>query len=79
MFHNTQPKASDLLMRVSEFEREHGRPHGRGDTEAGATPLSALNPSLLQDLLRFEQRHRPGAGLNLLEEMADALRQHRVL
>jgi hypothetical protein len=79
MFHSTQPDGSDPLMRVSEFERDHAAPIGSGDAEAGATRLSALNPSLLQDLLRFEQRHRPGAGLDLLEVMAAALRHNRAL
>ncbi len=79
MFQNTQPDDSDQLMRVSEFEREHGLPSAHGDAEAGATRLSALNPSLMQDLLRFEQRHRPGMGLDLLEVLAAALRHNRAL
>lgn len=79
MFQNTQPEDSDQLMRVSEFEREHGALSGHSDAEAGATRLSALNPSLMQDLLRFEQRHRPGMGLDLLEVLAAALRHNRAL
>ena len=79
MFQRTQPNANDPLMRISEFERDHAAPSGAGDAEAGATRLSALNPSLLQDLMRFEQRHRPGEGLDLLEVLAAALRHHRAL
>ena len=79
MFSDTQPDHSEALMRVSAFERQHGKRQVHGDADAGATQLSALNPSLLQDLLRFEQRHRPGVGLDLLEVLAAALRHNRAL
>lgn len=79
MFHPTQPNDS-TLMRVSDYERRHGTASGRGD--AGATRLTALNPSLMQDLLRFEPGQRPGSGLDtveLLGVMAAALRHDRSL
>jgi len=49
------------------------------DADSGATHLSGLNPSLLQDLLRFEGEHPPGQGLDLLEVTAAALRHNRDL
>lgn len=79
MSHPTQPNDS-TLMRISDFERQHGVATGRGD--AGATRLAALNPSLMQDLLRFEPGQRPGSGLDtveLLGVMAAALRHDRAL
>ncbi|MDE2147025.1 MAG: hypothetical protein KGJ24_10105 [Burkholderiales bacterium] len=79
MFHPTLPADATELMRVSEFEREQpGRAEtGPGEFDAGATRLSALNPSLLQDLTRAA----PGAGgtLDLLDALAAALRHRRAL
>ena len=49
------------------------------DSDSGATHLSGLNPSLLQDLMRFESEHPPGQGLDLLEVTAAALRHKRDL
>jgi hypothetical protein len=77
MFQNTQPDDRAELMRVSEFEREEGDAalaENAAQAEAGATRLSALNPSLLQDLMRFERSHRPGEGLDVLEVLAASLR-----
>ena len=76
---STQPNDSSL-MRISDFERQHGVASGRGD--AGATRLAALNPSLMQDLLRFEPDQKPGDAydtLELLGVMAAALRHDRAL
>lgn len=72
---------ADALMRVSEFHRQLpvGPTDPRRDAEAGATRLSALTPSLMQDLLRFEREHKPGDGLDLLEVLAAALRHGRAL
>lgn len=47
--------------------------------DSGSTHLSGLNPSLMQDLLRFESEHPPGQGLDLLEVVAAALRHNRDL
>jgi hypothetical protein len=49
------------------------------DSGSGSTHLSGLNPSLLQDLLRFEAEHPKGQGLDLLEVVAAALRHNRDL
>ncbi|HLL10597.1 MAG TPA: hypothetical protein VK570_06035 [Rubrivivax sp.] len=79
MFQSTQPNDS-ALMRISDYEREHGGPSTQGD--AGATRLASLNPSLMQDLMRFERGHLPGGGLNTLEllgVLAAALRHDRAL
>ncbi len=81
MFDSTQPVESADLMRVSAFRR-YLVTQVR-DTEAAGlgTRLTSLNPSLLQDLMRFE---RPaGAGepprLEALEVLAAALRHGRRL
>ncbi len=63
-------------MRVSDFQRYHA---DDGSNEAGSTRLASLNPSLLQDLQRFERGHRPGEGLDVLEVLAAALRHGRAL
>ena len=78
----SSPTQSDdsTLMRISDFERRHGVTTGPG--EAGATRLGTLNPSLMQDLLRFEPGPQPGGGpgtLELLGVMAAALRHDRAL
>ncbi len=77
LFHRTQPLHAADLMRVSEFEREHGTTLRAADAEAGATRLTALNPSLMQDLLRFQPEQ--GDGLDLLEVLAASLRHGRSL
>ena len=79
MLHSTQSNDS-ALMRISDFERQHA--HDGSPPAAGATRLSALNPSLMQDLLRFETSQQPGDGpltLELLGVMAAALRHGRAL
>lgn len=76
MFASTLPNDS-ALMRVSDFERAFGSERSAAD--AGATRLSALNPSLLQDLMRFERINNPGDGLDALEVLAAALRHGRAL
>jgi hypothetical protein len=76
-FQSTQLLEAADLMRVSEFERQQNGRLRIDDAEAGATRLSALNPSLMQDLLRFE----PGQGesLDLLQVLAASLRHGRPL
>jgi hypothetical protein len=79
MFHSTTPDGEAALMRVSAFQRQYLDSAAPADAEAGATRLMALNPSLMQDLLRFERTHRPGEGLDVLEVLAAALRHGRAL
>lgn len=78
MFQSTQSHATAELMRVSAFERKHATRRAATDADAGRTRLSALNPSLLQDLMRFDQGQHPG-GLDVLEVLAAALRHNRTL
>jgi hypothetical protein len=75
MFASTQPNDAAELMRVSAFTRQQAS--GTGDTDAGATRLSSLNPSLVQDLMRFERD--PGESLDVLEVLAASLRHARAL
>jgi len=76
-FHSTLPADATALMRMSEFERQQGPFADAADVDAGATRLSSLNPSLLQDLARF---HPSGdQGLDLLEVLAASLRHCRPL
>ena len=71
MFESTLPWGTPELMRASAFRRsleEVGRTAEEGPT---STRLSSLSPSLMQDLLRFEQNGRQS---ELLEVMAAAVR-----
>lgn len=77
-FESTLPIGEPDLMHVSAFQRyldELVREHG-GDTTASM--LSSLSPSLLQDLLRFDQDGR-GRPLELLEVLAASVRHARGL
>jgi hypothetical protein len=75
MFASTQPHDAADLMHVSAFTQRKG---GRmGDADAGATRLSSLNPSLVQDLMRFERD--PSESLDVLEVLAASLRHARPL
>lgn len=79
MFPPTQPN-DNALMRVSDFQRQHADDTAEANpADTGTTRLSALNPSLLQDLQRFERQQRPGEGLDVLEVLAAALRHGRAL
>ncbi|HET9976960.1 MAG TPA: hypothetical protein VFQ20_05960 [Burkholderiaceae bacterium] len=74
-FESTLPLGEPELMRVSAFERyldELRRETG----DDSLTRLSSLNPSLLQDLLRFEQ---DGRRTELLEVIAACARHGRPL
>jgi len=75
------PDAPERLLRVSEFRRRHEGGPVVADTGSGAgsTRLSSLNPSLLQDLMRFDANARPGEGLEMLEVLAAAVRHNRAL
>lgn len=79
MFPSTQHASAIDLLRVSEFQRRQIGTARAEDTGAGSTRLSSLNPSLLQDLLRFDAPTRADAGLELIEVMAAAVRHGRAL
>lgn len=78
-FHSTQPATESGPLRVSEFQRRRGQSGPDADTSAGLTQLSSLSPSLLQDLLRFEDPSRHTEGLDVLLVLAAALRHGRDL
>ncbi len=69
-FESTLPMGAADLVRASAFRRsiEDDR---RGDDDRVTSRLSSLDPSLHQDLLRFEQKGRQS---ELLEVMAGAVR-----
>jgi len=77
MFESTLPFGEPELMRVSAFQRylddlvKQG-----GGSEGSNSRLSALSPSLLQDLMRFEQ---DGRQTELLEAVAACIRHARPL
>ncbi len=68
-------------MRVSEFRRRFEDTVRDADGGAGVTRLSSLNPSLLQDLMRFEPQAASDGreGLEALEVLAAAVRHARPL
>jgi hypothetical protein len=72
---------SRLGVSLSTFKRTSSAPEpgDRREGEAGATRLSQLNPTLMQDLLRFDSECKPGQGIDLLQVMAAALRHGRNL
>jgi hypothetical protein len=79
-FESTLPLGEPELIRASAFQlylddlvRQAGTPAGQ---ETSASRLSALSPSLLQDLLRFEQG---GGQTELLEVVAASMRHARPL
>jgi hypothetical protein len=77
-FESTLPFGEPELMRVSAFQRyldDIVRREGGGN-DAAASRLSALSPSLLQDLMRFEQ---DGRQTELLEAVAASVRHARAL
>ena len=81
MIPTTQPGGLSGLGGPGAFLGDSGLAHFHDDLDgdAGTTRLTSLNPSLLQDLLRFEASHGPGEGLDLLEVVAAALRHNRAL
>lgn len=76
MFQPTQPDPEEAGMRHGAFLPAAV---DSSDTLAGTTRLSALNPSLMQDLQRFTEAPSIGGGLDVLEVMAAALRHCREL
>ena len=76
-FESTIPFGEPELMSVSRFRR-HLADSNRGGDSGGAvtTRLSSLNPSLMEDLQRFEHGDR---GADVLEVMAACVRHARAL
>ncbi len=65
MFQSTLPSGEPDLMRASEFQRyldEAARDGG----DSTVSRLSTLSPSLMLDLLRFEQQGRHGSAIEIL-------------
>jgi hypothetical protein len=79
MFPSTLPPGVPELMRVSAFRRYLQDVPAVVDGEAGASKLSSLNPSLMQDLMRFDTADRAHDGLEVLEVLAACLRHGRAL
>ncbi len=76
MYESTLPPGSPDLMRVSAFKRyldELERNHG---FNAASTRLSTLSPSLVQDLMRFEQ---DGGQSEVLDVVAASVRHQRAV
>ena len=74
-FQSTQPHGAPDLMRASEFRRYLDEMGGEPG-EAANSRLTSLSPSLLQDLLRFEQG---GQQSELLEVLAAGMRHTQAL
>lgn len=70
-FESTLPMGAAELMRASAFRRQLEDEASYADDDRITSRLSSLNPSLHQDLLRFEQKGRQS---ELLEVMAGAVR-----
>ncbi|MFO1328252.1 MAG: hypothetical protein U1F56_12910 [Rubrivivax sp.] len=70
-FESTLPMGAAELQRASAFRRDMDAELSYSDDERVTSRLSSLNPSLHQDLLRFEQKGRQS---ELLEVMAGAVR-----
>ena len=79
MFQSTLPFGAPDLMRASAFQRYLEEMERSGEIDGGHSRLSSLSPSLMQDLLRFEDARRPGEGLEVLEVMAACVRHARSL
>lgn len=80
MFEPTLPAGAPDLIRASAFRRyldEIAARDADGDSVSGR--LSSLSPSLMQDLMRFEDASRPGEGLEVLEVLAAGVRHGRNL
>ncbi len=79
MFESTLPLGAPELMRVSRFQRYLRQRDRERDAAAASTRLSQLNPSLMQDLMRFDGEGRDGAGPEVLEVLAACVRHARAL
>lgn len=79
MFESTLPADGAELMHLSQFQRLQEAALHDTEAEAGATLLTSLNASLLQDLMRFDPAADEGTGLEALEVLAAAVRHGRAL
>lgn len=75
LFPSTLPQGEPDLMRASEFQRYLDE-LGPDAAEAASSRLSSLSPSMLADLLRFEEEGRAG---DLLGVLAAAVRHGQAL
>lgn len=76
MFESTLPIGEPELMRASAFQLYLDELERDGQGRPSASKLASLSPSLLQDLMRFEQ---PGRQTEVLEVMAACMRHGRAL
>lgn len=76
LFHSTLPAGEPDLMRMSVFQRYLDELATTPGADSLSTRLSLLGPSLMQDLMRFEQEGRPG---EVLEVLAACIRHSRSL
>jgi hypothetical protein len=79
MFESTLPLGEPDLVRVSAFRRYLDEIERAGDSEGASSRLSSLSPSLMRDLMRFEQAGRTGDRLEVLEVLAACVRHARSL
>ncbi|MGL6111077.1 MAG: hypothetical protein ACRC2B_13365 [Rubrivivax sp.] len=66
MFHSTLPFGEPELMRASVFQRHLDDAVRSGEADSMASRLSTLSPSLMLDLMRFEQDGRQSGALEVL-------------
>ena len=76
MFESTLPFGEPDLMRASVFRRYMDDADRRGEPDTIASKLSTLSPSLMLDLMRFEQGGGQGG---VLEILAACIRHARKL
>jgi hypothetical protein len=74
MFESTLPFGEPDLMRASAFRRYLDEATRSGNTDSANSRLSTLSPSLVMDLLRFEQEGQQGG---VLEVVAACIRHAR--
>jgi hypothetical protein len=66
MFESTLPFGQPELMRASAFRRYLDDEARAGEAESMASRLSTLSPSLMLDLMRFEQEGQQGGAIEIL-------------
>jgi hypothetical protein len=76
MFESTLPLGEPDLMRASAFQRDMDESARIGDADSLASRLSTLSPSLMLDLMRFEQEGQPSG---VIEVLAACIRHARKL
>ena len=76
MFESTLPFGEPDLMRASAFQRYLDESARNGEADSMASRLSTLSPSLLLDLMRFEQ---DGQSSGVIEVLAACIRHARKL